>query len=586
MEKMNYFEPANEEEKQEIINELAKKTGAFGIDLGTTNSAISVIPKGTVPLIIPLKNKRTTIPSCVMWTGKDREFIVGLEAYQQRYKEECCYSVKRLMQDPEATVVFKHGDSELEMTPAEVSAEILKGLIAETDGYYGDIKDVVVTVPAKFNEIGRKHTKQACELAGLNLLGIISEPTAASMCYELTPKDNGSRDLLVYDLGGGTFDISLVRVTGSQDFSKFEEMYGIPENLSVKKTGITIRALDGDGDIRLGGDDIDREIYDNFIKELQGRGVDTTLISAEEKNRVILLIEQLKKGNPNDTTTISINVGTQREQVSLARAEFKKGLMPIYLKTKALLDSVLQRNRTNADAIILVGGSTKNPLLKEQLSIDYPDYEINDAFPQDEAVALGAGVHARFLKFKDNNISVFDSLVDSIGVCNGNKVSTIIPSGSQFPVTKYKLYETTEDNQKEIEVDIVQGNTTIAAEACKLGTLLVDDLPAGKHGDVEIKIQLSIDVRGLLKCFVDVRNIKTYSAVVHKELELKLSAGNDAVGHKLSKNEKLKFRWTNFANTLSNADRELLLSLIKRYPAEVTTDEIQQKIKELRNASK
>ena len=590
MENMQIFAPANQKEKQEIINNLTKGTAAFGIDLGTTNSAISVIPRGTAPIIIPLKNGKTTIPSCVMWTGNDREFIVGRDAYEQRYKENCCYSVKRLMQDPTATVTFKQDGKELIMTPAEVSAEILKALVKETNGYYGDITDVVITVPAKFNEIGRKNTKLAAELAGLNLLGIISEPTSASMCYELTPADNGSRDLLVYDLGGGTYDISLVRITGAQDFTKFEDLYGIPEKERRKKTDVTIRALDGDGNVTLGGDDIDREIYNNFLRELVARGVDISRIPKEEENRVILLIEQMKKGNPNDITMVKIHLDSVDsdiyETVSLSYEQFKAGLIPIYEKTRLLMNEVLKRNKTKVDTIVLVGGSTKNPILKESLEQDYPGYEINDAFPQDEAVSLGAAIHARFLKFGDNNISVFDNLVDSIGVCNGDMVSVIIPSGSQFPVTKYKLYETTEDNQEAIEVEIVQGNTSIAAEANKLGTLLIDDLPTGAKGEVEIKIQLAIDVRGLLKCSVDIYKTVTDESCepIHKELELKLSAGNIPT-EKLSRDDKMKIRWRNFAKTLSKSDCDSFLEMIEQYPERYSLQDIQQRMRELKNAS-
>lgn len=590
MEDMQIFAPANQREKQEIINNLTKGTAAFGIDLGTTNSAISVIPRGTAPIIIPLKDGRTTIPSCVMWTGEGHNFIVGKDAYEQRYKENCCYSVKRLMQDPSAIVTFKYDDKELTMTPAEVSAEILKALVKETAGYYGDIKDVVITVPAKFNEIGRKNTKLAAELAGLNLLGIISEPTSASMCYELTPKDNGSRDLLVYDLGGGTFDISLVRITGAQDFSKFEDLYKIPEKERRKKTDVTIRALDGDGNVTLGGDDIDREIYNNFIQELISRGVDVTRIPKEEENRVILLIEQMKKGNPQDITMVKIHLDSIDsdcyETVNLSYNEFKAGLLPTYEKTRKLINEVLKRNKTNTDTIVLVGGSTKNPILKELLAQDYPGYEINDAFPQDEAVSLGAAIHARFLKFGDNNISVFDNLVDSIGVCNGDMVSVIIPSGSQFPVTKYKLYETTEDNQEAIEVEIVQGNTLIAAEANKLGTLLIDNLPAGAKGEVEIKIQLTIDVRGLLKCSVDIYKTvedNNYKPV-HKELELKLSAGNTS-SEKLSRDDKMKIRWKNFAKTLDEPAQSEFIAMIEQYPEKYSLQEIQQKMRLLKDAS-
>ncbi len=561
MEKMKFFSPETDEEKQRIIKELTSKSAAFGIDLGTTNSAIAVIPRGTAPIIIPLRNGKTTIPSCVMWDSMTDSFIVGKEAYNQRYKANCIYSVKRMMQDPSASVVLRDGSNEKIMTPAEVSAEILKGLIAETGGVYGDIKDVVITVPAKFNEIGRTNTKKAVELAGLNVLGIIAEPTAASMCYQLAPKDGGSRDLLVYDLGGGTFDISLVRISGGHDYSDLEDIYEIQKELRKPITETTIRALDSDGDTVLGGDDIDNQIYENFLEELSDRGITADDISVEERNSIILLIEQMKKGNPYDMTQITFCTKDGREEkVVLSYEQFKAGLLPVYRRTLKLVNNVLQKNRTNADAIVLVGGSTKNPILKELLQEDFPGYEINDAFPQDEAVALGAGVHARFLKFGDNNIVVFDSLADGIGVRTGVKMETIISSGCQFPVTKSKLFVTSEDNQKEIEVDIMQGNVAMAVEACKLGTLLVDGLPAGKQGDVEIKIQLSIDVRGLLKCSVTVYNVNDYEHKITRDLELKISAGNvPTSGTSLTAIEKNKIRWRSMLASSSGV-KELILT--------------------------
>lgn len=586
MERMKIFSPDTTEEKQKIIKNLTDKSAAFGIDLGTTNSAISVIPQGTAPVIIPLKDGKTTIPSCVMWTGEDRKFIVGREAYLARKTnaEAVCYSVKSLMQDPEAIVTFKVGDKILNMTPAEVSAEILKGLIAETRGYYGDIKDVVITVPAKFNEIGRSNTKKAAELAGLNLLGIINEPTAASMCYKLTPEDNGSRDLLVYDLGGGTFDISLVRITGKMDFSTIDKLYHVPEELRSQKSDVSIRALDSDGDTKLGGDDIDKMLYSNVIEGLSKQGYDTSKIKEVTKKSLIFLFEQLKKGNPNDSTSVPINLNNgESVTVNISYNEFMEALKPIYERTRVYVNNVLSRNRTSANTIILVGGSTKNPLLKELLKRDYPGYEINDAFPADESVALGAGVHSRFLKYGDNNISVFDSLADSIGVKASGRMSPIIERGSQFPVTKSKTYYTSEDNQKEIEVFILQGNSMEAEEACQLGSLLVDDLPEGKGGEVWIKIQLSIDVKGLLKCSVDVGNINEPTAV-HRDLELKLSAGNTDTQReiKLSREDKLKLRWTRVAESLDNDKKKKLLDMIAEYPAKYNEFDIAKAIKEMR----
>lgn len=577
MEKMKLFGDVKDEQNNKEIGK--PKTAAFGIDLGTTNSAISVIPKGTEPLIIPLKDKRTTIPSCVLWDSDTDTFIVGKEAYEQRYKSNCIYSVKRLMQTADAKVVLKDKGKTKIMTPAEVSAEILKGLVAETGGVYGDIKDVVITVPAKFNEIGRSNTRKAAELAGLNVLGIIAEPTAASMCYELTPKDDGSRTIIVYDLGGGTFDVSVVRITNGRDYTAFEDVYNIPKNERKHSEGTIIRAIDGDGDVNLGGDDIDREIYDNLVQDLKSQGFNTELISTEEENRLILAIEKAKKFNINNTTILCVHLIDGSEVTySLGYEQFKAGLLPTYFKTIAIISKVLKRNREKTDSIVLVGGSTKNPILKELLMKDFPGHLINDALPQDEAVALGAGIHARLLKFGDNNIAVFDSLVDSIGVRNLNTVSTIIPSGSQFPVTKYKVYETLEDNQEEIEVDIVQGNTTFAAEACKLGTLVIDKLPKGKKGEIEIMIRLSIDVRGLLKCSVKIYNVVTKEPPVERELELKLNAGNVEQENTLSKDAKMKIRWMNFADTLSGSDKEEFIEMVNAYPHDVTAKEIQAKI--------
>lgn len=590
MKNMDVFEPATQQEKDNIIKDLTKNTAAFGIDLGTTNSAISVIPRGTAPVIISLKGGRSTIPSCVMWLGGDN-FIVGKEAYEQRYRENCCYSVKRFMQDPKALITLVYNGEKKIMTPAEVSAEILKGLVAETGDVYGDIKDVVITVPAKFNEIGRSNTKKAAELAGLNVLGIIAEPTAASMCYELKPTDGGNRDLLVYDLGGGTFDVSLVRVTGEQDYSKVEDVYGIPEAERRVSTKTTIRAIDGDGNVTLGGDDIDREIYNNCIKELEERGCDVSHISTEEENRLILLIEQLKKSDIHSITQLHFHLGNDEtyEVVSLNYDSFKAGLLPTYNKTKTIVNEVLKRNRNSStDTIVLVGGSTKNPILKELLEKDYPGYEINDAFPQDEAVALGAGIHSRFLKYGDNNISVFDSLIDSIGVDSSDKMSVIIPRGSQFPVTKFKLYETSEDDQAAIDVDILQGNSSVAAENCKLGTMVIDNLPKGKAGTVDIRIQLSINVRGLLKCSVTItKNDEDISKreVINREMSLELSSGN-APTEKLSKDEKLKIKWRAFARNLKETDASEFLQMVDAYPNNHSLADIQQKMKELRNVCK
>lgn len=270
MEKMSFFDKDVNAATQDILDKTGK-TAAFGIDLGTTNSAIALVPSGTKPKIVPLKHG-TTMPSCIMWTGKDKEFIVGKDAYEHRYESSCIYSVKRHMPEVDCHLTMTVGDKELTMTPAEISAEILKGLVKETKDLYGEVKDVVVTVPAKFNEIARQHTREACELAGLNLLGIIAEPTAASMCYDIEPDKGRTQDILVYDLGGGTFDVSLVRISAGDDMSKLYDVYGIPNSLRKADDSKIIRAIDGDGDPVLGGDDIDHDTYEVNLTKLDAFG--------------------------------------------------------------------------------------------------------------------------------------------------------------------------------------------------------------------------------------------------------------------------------------------------------------------------
>lgn len=232
MEKMSFFDKDVNAATQDILDKTGK-TAAFGIDLGTTNSAIALVPSGTKPKIVPLKHG-TTMPSCIMWTGKGKEFIVGKDAYEHRYESSCIYSVKRHMPEVDCHLTMTVGDKKLTMTPAEISAEILKGLVKETKDLYGEVKDVVVTVPAKFNEIARQHTREACELAGLNLLGIIAEPTAASMCYDIEPDKGKTQDILVYDLGGGTFDGVDHYVSADDMVARIKQIYPEADEYTVE----------------------------------------------------------------------------------------------------------------------------------------------------------------------------------------------------------------------------------------------------------------------------------------------------------------------------------------------------------------
>lgn len=581
MNQMQLFGESTVKQMKEIVKAKGV-TAAFGIDLGTTNSAIALVPAGTAPVIIPLEHGNT-LPSCVMWNGGN-SFTVGKEAYEKRYDPSVIYSVKRFMQDTDKIITLHHGNDIKEMTPAEVSAEILKALVKQTNGIYGEVKDVVITVPAKFNEIGRQHTREACELAGLNLLGIIAEPTAAAMCYELKPEEGNVKDILIYDLGGGTFDVSLVRISLGSDMTKVDELYGVPASLREKCTGKVIKAIGGDGDTHLGGDDVDRHTYEIVKKQLEDSLVDTSRISIEEESRVILLLESLKKLGIDGQTRIPITLdkGLNTEEVVeavITYNTFVEGLRPTYNRTRKIIENVRRANRTNANMIILVGGSTKSKILKKFLQEDYPTFTINDAFPQDEAVALGAGIHSRFLKFRDNNISIFDSLIDSIGIVAADRVLPVISKGSTFPVSRSKMFTNTVDNQKSIKVTVVQGNSSLLEECCVLGELVIDNLPPVPEGTLNIEIVLSINVNGLLMCEVIIQEIGSTEAPIKRGLKLALNSNVEAP-KQLSREERLVIRWKALAKRKGGNFGKQLLQLVDAYPGSVTQEEIMTFIKE------
>ena len=590
MEKMKLFAPANDEEKQEIIKDLTKGTLAFGIDLGTTNSALSVIPTGSHPVSVQLKDGRMTMPSCVMWTGNDKEFIVGREAYEKRYEENCIYSVKRLMQDVTATVTLKKNGKELTMTPAEVSAEILKGLVKEAGDTYGEIKDVVVTVPAYFDINGKKATKEAAELAGLNLLGIIAEPTAASLCYELTPDDNCSKDIMVYDLGGGTFDVSLVRVTDNKmtdEKAALMDIYGFDAEDSDNNDGRTVNVICSDGDTRLGGDDLDIELFNIVEAKVRAMGFNGSILESD-RERIILDLEQLKKSGVNGTYmyTCKFNAGKDSFRITLTPQDFMDALEPIYQKTRIIVERVLAENRNAADTLVMVGGSTKNPHLIEKLKRDYPSFVINNAFPPDESVSLGASIHAKEIKFGDNAVSVFDSLAIGIGVVEAGKLATIIEKNSQYPVTKVRRFTNVVDNQEAIQVHIMQGNSRYVEEAVSLGTLIIDGLPKVPAETLDIDINLSINANGILNCSTSIHNPLTHEKPIERALELNLSKVEMSGSKKLSRDEKLIIKWKKKADTLPKEKGDVLREMIAGYPDTYTKVTIMDYISSCMNISR
>jgi molecular chaperone DnaK len=242
----------------EVVN---KNELVVGIDLGTTNTAMAIVRAGDSPSIIRLSSGKVTMPSCIYWKGVPGEYIIGDEAYRNRYKPSACYSVKRLM-GTDSKVTLRYARKRVTLTPVEISAEFLKAVIAQGSDEYKGIKKVVVTVPARFNNLQVEDTIKAVELAGLELINITREPNAAAVAYGMEQDTSEVDPVIVYDLGGGTFDTSALRISKESTDDNLGSLYGDEEPSSDNSQASTIfSVITTEGDTMLGGDDIDLELY-------------------------------------------------------------------------------------------------------------------------------------------------------------------------------------------------------------------------------------------------------------------------------------------------------------------------------------
>ena len=570
LEDMDLFGMVNTKKNE---NRVKADRRPFGIDLGTTNSAISVGLDSGDAQVIKLTNGKRTMPSVVMWRGGDN-FVVGQEAYDHDCDDSVVSSVKRLMQDADATVTFKYNGQERTMTPTEVSALILKGLVEQTGRMYGEVKDVVVTVPAYFNNIGVSNTKRACELAGLNCLHVMREPTAAALNYNLDKSESKVQYAVVYDLGGGTFDVSLIRITDREAVNELYELYNIERPANDKSTGRLIepQAIDGDG--RLGGDDYDHELYliilRKLLDRLSAKGIDFTEddIPDIDKRRITRKAEIAKRDvecRHNLAISFVAKDGTEvKEEIALDPEDFVKGFMPIYLRTKKLLNSVLRYAHCPVSTILLMGGSTKNPILKSLLEKDYPGFEISGALNPDEAVAQGAGKKARNFLYGDADVQIFDVLPQAIGILSGDKILHMIKRNSQIPTTAQKYFKTIEDNQEYVRIRIFQGNSVIPEECTELGEMLIDGLAPKPAGETIVAAVLHVNSDCILHC---------KSAVGDKlrEITLNLNTSKIESSHTEDKNV---IRWRRHASKMEPAAAKELLAMLDEYGTRYSKDDI------------
>lgn len=566
------------------FGEDVRETGnpVFGIDLGTTNSAISVVRAGTKPETICLTNGKMTMPSCVEFSNG--EIIVGEKAYEDRAHrpEAVVYSVKKLMQTPDAIVTIKDGDNVYKKTPAEISAEILKGLCAQTGGKYGKIEDVVVTVPAYFDQNGINATKKACELAGLNLVSIANEPTAASLCYDL--KDVDVQDILVFDLGGGTFDTTLMRVAKDDG----DDIYGFSDGSSRSVVTLGIR-----GDMNLGGDDIDDELVKIIMEKLRKEGIDIDDLTNEYRESLKLRVEKLKKLSTEDTYSMVIDtVGKSGNEIKaelfVMPEDFEAATDVIYRKALKLSKKVLLEHENECSKVVLVGGSTKNPIIRRRIQEDFPTLEVDFSYSPDLSVAEGAAIQGKVYKYGDSDVQIFDILPLGIGVALENgAVSTVIEGDTPLPTSSQKSFSTARDGQTLLGVELYQGNSSYVNECVPLGQLILEvpgtrmvdgkeePIPAGQ-GVVNVIISISAD--RIMKCYAE-------SMGVRKEIELDLS-GDLGTADTSSLTKDIN-RFSKAFDFLNDEDKKGLEELIEKYKVgEVSKADVKDFIKVHRNGQR
>ncbi|OLC22179.1 MAG: molecular chaperone DnaK [Actinobacteria bacterium 13_1_40CM_3_66_19] len=568
-----------------------------GIDLGTTNSVIAVM-EGGEPVVIPNSEGSRTTPSVVAFT-KSGERLVGTLARRQAAvnPENTVYSIKRFMgrkfaevdserkivpyqvkpgKDDRAVVVVPNANKEF--TPEEISALILQKLKADAEAYLGEkVTDAVITVPAYFNDSQRQATKNAGQIAGLNVLRIINEPTAASLAYGLEKKANET--ILVFDLGGGTFDVSVLDVGD-----------GVFE---VKSTN---------GDTHLGGDDYDRRIVDWLADEFKKQnGIDLKtdrqalqrLTEASERAKIEL--------SSRLETTINLpfitadQTGPKHLEMTLTRAKFESLTADLTERTRGpFLAALKDANLTppQIDEVVLVGGSTRMPIIQQLVKDLLGGKEPHKGVNPDEVVAVGAAIQAGVLKGEVKDILLLDVTPLSLGVETlGGVMTKLIDRNTTIPTSRSQVFSTAADNQTSVEVHVLQGEREMARDNRTLGRFHLDGIPPSPRGMPQIEVTFDLDANGIL-------NVKAQDKGTGREQSVTITASStlnkdevdrmvkEAEAHSAedrAKREEVELR--NQADHMIHQAEKVIKDNEAKIPEDVKT-EVNAKLEALKTAAK